>query len=375
MPVATEALLTEVAGRLTADTDELVARQLAALRRHPAYDPVPQDDLRRSCRRNVQRVVATLTDRPALSGIEEDERESGQRRARQGVPADAVVEAYRAVMAVLRDAFVDAASESGADPRAVLAVATRLWDLTDRYSGVLVSARQQVEIDSARRDERRRITFVQRLLGGGIDAAELGTVGAAHGLRTGERYRVVRARDPLDPHRMARHLEHRDARALIAPLDGDVVGLLTTLPEPLADSVIAVAGPVTLAEVGGAFADATRVLTVALRYGRTGVVDSSSLSVRVAVEQERELGEQLHRRYLADLLSGGLGSVALVETVARWLREQRSVQATARALSVHENTVRYRLSRFAETVGANLADTDVLVEVWWALEYAHIRSE
>jgi len=41
---------------------------------------------------------------------------------------------------------------------------------------------------------------------------------------------------------------------------------------------------------------------------------------------------------------------------------------------VHENTVRYRLERFRAVTGGDLADTDVLVEAWWALEYAIIRA-
>lgn len=359
-------LLVEVAGRLAARTDELVDRQLAALRAHPDYDRVPADDLRRSCRRNVQRVVATLGSRSALSRIEEDERESGHRRAAQGVPTEVVVEAYRTVLAILRDAFIDEATASGADPRAVLAGTTRLWDLTDRYSGVLVSTRRQVEIDSARHDERRRMAYLQRLLAGGLDPTEPGL------LADGE-YWVVRARDAGDPQRVTRHLE-RNRRALVGPLDDDVVGLLTSRPVPLDDAVIAVAGPVALAAVPAAFAEVSRVLTVASRYGRTGVVDHSSLSVRVAVEEQAELGEQLYLRYLADLDRGGDGAAEIVATVRHWLRDRRSVAATAQALSVHENTVRYRLARFGTLTGADLGDTEVLVELWWALEFAEIRN-
>jgi putative transposase len=56
-----------------------------------------------------------------------------------------------------------------------------------------------------------------------------------------------------------------------------------------------------------------------------------------------------------------------------YLRQHRSVGETARALSVHPNTIRYRLSRFGALTGADLSSTDTLVEVWWALEYASIR--
>jgi hypothetical protein len=217
------------------------------------------------------------------------------------------------------------------------------------------------------------------LLTGGLDPAELVSGGAVHAILPGTRYWVVRARDHLpgaDSQRLARHLEHGTGdrrRPLVAPLDDDIAGITAAPPRELADTVIAVAGPVDLASVPAAFAEASRVLTVAVRYGRSGLVDSSSLSVRVAVEQQVELGELLHRRYLSPLIDGGAGHSDVLDTVTVWLRLRRSVASTARELSVHENTVRYRLARFAELAGADLTDTDVLVEVWWALEYASIR--
>ncbi|HVV08244.1 helix-turn-helix domain-containing protein [Amycolatopsis sp.] len=369
-------LLAVVAERLRRRSDDLVERQLKTLRGFGSYDRVPADDLRRSCLRNVARVVATLEQHDRLPpDIEEDERISGRRRALQGVPAEDVVEAYRAVLSVLRDAFIEEAAAAAADPWEVLTGTRRLWDLTDRYSNILVSARQQVEIDAARRDERNRIAFLQRLLVGGVDPAELRAGGAVHGVLPGHRYWVLRGRQHSgEPQLLSRHLEsaRAGARPLVAPLDDDVAGISAARPVPLDSAVIAVAGPVPLSGVPQAFAEATRVLDVALRYGRTGVVDSSSLSVRVAVEQHGEIGEQLFRRYVAGL-GEGAGSAEILLTVQAFLRERRSVAATARALSVHENTVRYRLDRYHTLTGADLADTDVLVEVWWALEYASIR--
>jgi hypothetical protein len=374
-----DALLSAVARRMGQRSASLVEAQLHELRRLRAYDRVPDDDLRRSCHRNVARVIATLERHDRLpSDIEEDERMSGRRRALQGVPVEDLVEAYRVVLSVLRDAFIEEASAVGADPWAVLRGTRRLWDLTDRYSNVLVSARQQVEIEAARRDERHRIEFVQRLLWG-VEPEEMIEGSAVHGVLPDREYWVVRARQrDGGSQRLSRHLElpagGTTFRPLVAPIDGDVVGIGAVRPSPLDAAVIAVAGPTALPGIPQAFAEATRVLEVAWRYGRTGVVDRASLSVRVAVEQHKELSEELYQRYVGGRADGAAPSDDLLRTLRTYLHSRRSVAATAQALSVHENTVRYRLERYQAVTGADLAVTDTLVEVWWALEYAGIRT-
>ncbi|WP_147201231.1 hypothetical protein, partial [Pseudonocardia asaccharolytica] len=144
--------LARVAQRLEEQSGPLVDQQLAALSRFPSYRRVPAEDLRRSCERNVLRVVTSLRGDPRLPPeIEEDEHDSGRRRALQGVPSDDVVAAYRAVLGVLRDAFLDAAASLSIPLDAVLAGTRRLWELTDRFSTELVSARHQLDLDLVRR--------------------------------------------------------------------------------------------------------------------------------------------------------------------------------------------------------------------------------
>jgi PucR C-terminal helix-turn-helix domain len=373
---AQASLLAAIAARLLARSDDLVRAQVAELRRFAAYDRVPDEDLRRSCLRNVARVVATLEQRDTLPAeIEEDERASGQRRALQGVPTEDVVRAYRAVIGILRDAFIEEASAAAADPWQVLAGTRKLWDLTDRYSDVLVAARQQVDIDTARRDEQRRITVLHRLVAGNLDPSDLSAGGAVQDMLPNRDYWVLRGRHyGGDTQRLARHLESTGTsfRPLVAPFDNDIVAICAAWPAPAEGAIIAVGGPVRLSAVPLAFAEATRVLNVAVRYRRTGVADSSALSVRMAVEEHDGLGEQLIRRHLAPVAARP-GSAEILDTLRTYLDQGRSILTTATALSVHPNTIRYRLARFQSLAGADLASTDTLVEIWWALEYAAIR--
>ena len=63
-----------VADELRASADELAWRQVAVCRKFPSYGKVPDEDLHRSCLRNVFRVVETLHGRDILpAGVHEDE--------------------------------------------------------------------------------------------------------------------------------------------------------------------------------------------------------------------------------------------------------------------------------------------------------------
>lgn len=46
----------------------------------------------------------------------------------------------------------------------------------------------------------------------------------------------------------------------------------------------------------------------------------------------------------------------------------------AAVLSVHVNTLRYRLCPFAALTGADLQDTETMFEVWWALQHRTLRG-
>ena len=60
--------LGQVAEKLRASADELAWRQVAVCRKFPSYDEVPDEDLHRSCLRNVVRVVETLHGRDIQIG-------------------------------------------------------------------------------------------------------------------------------------------------------------------------------------------------------------------------------------------------------------------------------------------------------------------
>jgi hypothetical protein len=383
----TPAELAAVGDAMEERAQELTERQLLALMAFPAYARVPSSALRASARRNVLRVAAVLRGSEDLPPeAEEHERISGRARALQGIPAEDVVGAYRAVMSVLREEFLDQSARLGVPVSAILLGTRALWDLTDRFSTELVAARHQIDVEFARRDERQRLAFLQRLLTGALLGSEVVVGGGAYGLASDSEYWVSRGRPAAtdrQDHRnsLARRLEGSGAgrpfHPLVGSIDGDVVAVTATRPSVNDDAgVLAVAGPAVPAALPHAFAEATRLLNVALRYHRTGLVDGTSLSVRIAVVQESELSEALYARYVSPVLTA-MGSMAdiVLASVRTYLAHRRHVGDTAAAMSVHTNTVRYRLARYEEITGADLGDTEGLIEAWWALEYWVLRRE
>jgi sugar diacid utilization regulator len=140
-------------------------------------------------------------------------------------------------------------------------------------------------------------------------------------------------------------------------------------------TVLAIAGPFPLPMLGQAFAECTRLLNVAVRYGKRGVVDRESLSVRIAVIEESEIGAALFHRYVATVLEESPIADLVLESVQMYLAKHRRIRAAADALLIHSNTLRYRLEKYTSITGADLTDTEAVIEVWWALEYWQVRRD
>jgi putative transposase len=252
-----------------------------------------------------------------------------------------------------------------------------LWELTDGLSTELVAARRQIDVEVARREEQQRLTFLARVLSGALAGEALIRAAAAHGLVPDRDYWVLRAAVPSAT-ATVRMVEasvqtRRGAVALAGPVDGDVAAILSARPSlPDLEGVAAVSEPVHLGAIAHAWTEASRLLTVATRFGRTGVVDQSNLGIRVAVVEENELGEALYARFVAPVLDAPGGEL-VVDSVRTFLDSHANIARGAEALSVHQNTLRQRLDKYRRLTGADLTDVESTFEVWWAIQYWTLR--
>ena len=166
--------------------------------------------------------------------------------------------------------------------------------------------------------------------------------------------RVLAVRGPADelletvrewcPGALALHVGQREAQVLLpaaVPDAAQLAGLLTDTDEATA---AALSAPVSARRLTEALAHTLEVLEV-LGPGDLRLASGSRESDRLAEG--------------VDALSA-----PQVEALAEFLRHRGHWEAAARALGVHRNTVRYRVTRCQEVLDSDLTDPDVAAELW-----------
>jgi putative transposase len=370
--------------RLSARDDDVAETALAELRKVlPSYRNVSDAALRASARRNSANAIKTLSARRLPSNAELAEAAVAAReRAHQGVPVQDVLTAYRLSLHHIREFLTEAATSAGCSPAVTLEMVQLLWALADAVGVRLATVHRDAELEIARHDERQRSEFLRGLVFGSVATAEIRRLGPAYGLPPDVRYVALRGRpapdqDPGDLVRaIVSSVRGKGHSAFVDVLEGDVVGVAPKTPEiARCPGTIGVGPPADLAALEPSFATASRILEAALRFGQQGVFRLEDLSLRVAVAAEDELGELLMGRYLRPLAALGARAAPVQETVEAFIANGLNIKATAEALDVHQNTVRYRISRFEELTGSWLERPLTAFEVWWALQRARLNPE
>ncbi|MFI7093133.1 PucR family transcriptional regulator [Streptomyces lydicus] len=164
-------------------------------------------------------------------------------------------------------------------------------------------------------------------------------------------------------------------RPLVTTVDGDAAGLLAGRPDGLCRGLVVGLGtPAPASGIATEFTHATQALRAAVGSGLTGVHTREELGLRATVVAMPAVGEALVRLRLAPLAERGEEGAQLAEAAAAYLRQGMRLEAAARLLYVHPNTLRNRLRRFEECTGTNLRDPADLAEIWWALTHRRIHG-
>ncbi len=374
---ATDVAMAQVGRALEASTETLISRQLEALKAHPHYPALRELDLRHSALRNVRRTVVCMGCGDLLDGPEYDHVVSTVLHVLPDLGPEEVVSAYRVAMSVIRDAFIEEASRSGLPAAAAATGLRMIWELTDRYSALLAAAHgPAMPCDRAHRRTRGR--YLKLAFCGELGKSDLELGAAQLGLAPDLPVRVFRVRVAGQPtQRLLRQMEPQalgwPAEPLLTAIDNDLAGLSTGRCQPAAadDTLIAVSEPVMLSQIHEGYVRASHVLDTAHRFGLHGVITSSGLGLRSAILAMPSTSQELMAKYVSAVEASTPMAADLLHTVETFLQCKRRFQHTAQVLNMHVNSLRHRLERYREITGADLADTETVAEVWWALQYGH----
>lgn len=339
----------------------------------PGYRAVSRADLLASLRRNTRLAVRTLAARqvPPAEEIWEAEKATLE-RLRCGLPIEDIMAGFRVSIGMIEDKMVELARHRDVTDDEVLALTRLLWQLSDAFSARAAAAYRQHGMALALAEQRRQDEWLLALLAGSLDAEESrrGVVG----LRLEPDAEFVTCctsrstEDALEEARQVLVGQFSGAvSGVVLPSDGRLVGILPAAPRAVAGLLIALGPPATLSELAMSALGSRRVLAAAELHHDEGVYSAADLGWRMAVPASPDLTALLQEKYLEPVEDKGAFGAEVLDTLRAYLEHERSIPATARALHVHVNTLRYRLQRFEQLTGCTLTSTDTLVELAWVL--------
>lgn len=296
-------------------------------------------------------------------------------RARGGISAESRVGGFNAALGEIWTFARETAGDLDTTDKAMLVAADAILSWTFFLERVSTEAAVAAERQVAAREERLRATLLHELLTG-IESGSFEEF-VAIGVVPDRNYVPFRARGEGEGlQTFAESIRARASRgegfAIVGAFGGDLAGVTDVAIEVSAIGTVVGVGPGShISEIPRSFQSATKAVEAASTLGLKGLWSVESLGARGAVARDGELGDLLTLRYVKPLEALGEFGRTLLDTVRAYLDHGMGIDTTAASLFIHRNTLKHRLKRFKELTGADFAQTEDVVEIWWALR----RSE
>jgi hypothetical protein len=374
--------IAKICRRVSDEADRVTERIVGCIEEEiPAYQNrkgVPRPDLDDSVRRNIEMMFFGLAENrgPAASELK-IRRELGHRRAMQGLPVDALLQAYHVGYRELWLELVAQAGREGRDAeRLLLTAATTFWGWIHSVTEAVAEAYDETSHARERLASGMRQRFVELLVTGDIDSEEIGELARSLGFVTDGVFRAMCIRPGVfeggEPARLQLELAGvhgvnqclaRGHEILIVSQEADVAEVEKTIRRALPSAAIGMG----LARQGLAGArqtviDGERALSVAARRRGT---------IRFEDDWFFALVLRSHDDLLAILGQGAAvarNHEQIAETVRCFATSGFSVSETARRMFIHPNSVTYRLDRWHQLTGWDPRDFSGILNSLAALE-------
>jgi hypothetical protein len=333
--------------------------------------------LRRGVREALRHFLQLIED--PVAGRTQDRsvyRGLGRGELRQGRSLDALQAAYRIGARVAWRRWADAGRAAGLDAASLQLLAESIFVYIDELSAESVEGYAGAQAERAGERERRHRRLFAALIAEPPDEEAVRAAAASAGWSLPRTLAAV-AVDGTGRARVATAL----GEGALTVLDGEQT--LAIWPDPerpggrtsLARALrrAAAIGPtVSWLELSRSLRLARTLLEIGAREGAPEeprwVVDHLAA---IALDDADGVIAQLRSERLRPLQALGERSRArLQQTLLEWLKAQGNRAATARALGVHEQTVRYRMNQLGELFGDALEDPQTRFEIELSLRAA-----
>jgi hypothetical protein len=406
--------LRAVAERISVRREQLARRTLDRFREEVVgWQNADESDLaaaRGFTLRNIQSLVCGLErGEPVPEELLEMARDVAARRAHQGVSLDALLHQVRLWGETVWESALTAARLDRADEReAALQIASRLW----RHVDVLSTTMAHAYLDEMTDRGLVGRDLLDGLLTGDGDAERVRRLARILHRRLGQNYVVVLMRSegaPVeDGHHVARvtrvaldhiveaarlQLRPSAASLILGVRQGDVVALYPASEPDELEAVrrecAALAGALPMdvsigmsgwhrgrSAIATAYAEAREAVEIAAGtgiHGRAVVLDDVLVDhmLRASPHARRILRETLQPLVEYDRAR----NAELVQTLRAYLSASTKLTQTARLLTVHANTVVYRLRRIRELSGRDPQAMEDLQILFLALKLNELNGE
>lgn len=348
-------------GRRDAVVHAIVKRILEEIPTYRLGRTVAEEDLRASVRSNVDMMLRGTAERRGPRPEELDiRRELGLRRAVQGLPVNALLEAFVVGYREIWDQLVrESRSEDPAARELLLTAAATVWEWVHEVTDAVgTEYHEQIRRRTALTSAMRERLF-DALLGGTHDGDEVHNLASSLGFDPKVPFRALATADPSadasNPDGITnqlvsttgqQHAVKRGDRILVLDQGGDTSVLIPVLQAATAGAAIGIGAPRQgLQGAALSIGDAERALALARSGNRVSHFERDWHAATVLASEHR----------LADLLKPGVEqarrSPELARTISAFADAGFSMSQAARNLHVHTNTVAYRLARWTELTG------------------------
>jgi hypothetical protein len=350
--------------------------ELLFARDSESYDrvgPELRGDVRDSTRVHIRRGLAVLAETGVASGATvELWRETGRRRARQGVPMELVLSAYTLGSRILWQTLVEQADHGDIDDAVLLEAGQSVWSALDVQNAVMIDGYRRESARLQRRDLQRQQSILDALVEGrgadlefGAEAREALGIGGDAGIACVVALYDGALDEPLTPaeDRLERlgvtSFWHVRAGVYFGLLAGPLLeepGLVELFTPHATGRVGVATSPEGIAGFATAFQLATRAAETLARGQRRAVSVTERLP-EVLLAGSPQIGPLLMARTVGPLLAQPEAHAqTLLDTLAAVLRHDGSAKHAAEELFCHRNTVIYRMKQIEQLTGRGLTD-------------------